>query len=105
MNGEKGFRGDLEGDDELPEEKFSPGERGDIMKTGLKELVTHYMTDPAKKDATVKFIEWIPSTHLEEFLVRCMEYGMDRTSPTAKAKSTKRSKSLTGDQGTGTAPA
>ncbi len=95
MNGEKGFR-DLDGDDELPEEKFVAGDLGDIMKTGLKDLVNHYVTDPGKKDATVKFIEWIPSPHLEEFLVRCMEYGMERTSPSKGPKSTRRSKALPG---------
>lgn len=67
--------------DELPEEVFKPGELGKIMVPGLADLINHYMKDDPKKEMVLGFVKWCPPEHLEGFLVKCMEYGADKTKP------------------------
>lgn len=70
-------------DDEPQQTFYAPGDIGKMALTVLKELVDNRAPETARAHLT-KFLDFIPPDQLEEFLVKCIEYGADKVLPQKK---------------------
>lgn len=74
---------ELYDDDEVPQSLYQPGDLGRIVTPSLQELIDH-RADPADRQRLRNFLNWIPKDVLEGFLIRCLEFGADKTFPKPK---------------------
>lgn len=67
--------------DEIPEivePDYIPGSAAWELKETLRKLVRAH-GEPAGREQTLKFLDWVPGEALEKFLVLALDYGCAKT--------------------------